>query len=206
MVGNKHVTCRICLRYKYRDCTYSTNRPYNLGRHEKAMHKQSELKEIKYHSTVDVVALMNKIVRSANEYRRKLELGREIKQIVQKVNAPKACLDKENMEALELFENYGQVSQCKPWSVDEKRKRKKEYMKVYMKKDGVKQRMKESKKRYREKKKIMKRVWEANEYQRKLELGKQIREIVLKNNIPTESLDNEQMYSHQSMKRTHMFT
>ena len=64
--------------YKCDDCTYSTNWSSNLRKHEKAMHKQSELKEIEYHSTVDVAALMNKIVRSANEYQRKLELGREI--------------------------------------------------------------------------------------------------------------------------------
>ena len=63
-------------------------------------------------------------------------------------------------------ENQRQIKpvEWRPWLVDERRQRKKEYMKVYMKKDEVKQRMKESQKRYREKKKIMKRVWEANEY------------------------------------------
>ena len=49
----------------------------------------------------------NKIVRKVNEYQSKLELGKQIKQIVRKVNAPKACLDKENMEAMELYENHG---------------------------------------------------------------------------------------------------
>ena len=107
MVGNKHVTCRICLRYKCEDCTYSTNRFYNLRRHEKAMHKllvtpAMEIKKmykcehctystkrstdlrrhkkamhktlvtekIKYHSTLDVAALKNKIVQSAREYKK----------------------------------------------------------------------------------------------------------------------------------------
>ena len=56
---------------------------------------------------MDVATLKNKIVWKVNEYQRKLELGKKIKQIVQKVNVPKACLDKENMEAMELYENHG---------------------------------------------------------------------------------------------------
>ena len=75
------------------------------------MQKPSVIEKIEYHSTLDVAALKNKIVWSANEYQRNLELGREIKQIVQELDAPKACLDKENMEALELFENHGQVKE-----------------------------------------------------------------------------------------------
>ena len=38
--------------------------------------------KIEYNSNVNVVALKNKIVRGVNEYQRKLELGREIKEIV----------------------------------------------------------------------------------------------------------------------------
>ena len=52
---------------------------------------------------MDVTTLKNKIVWKVNEYQIKLELGKQIKQIVWKVNAPKACLDKENMDAMELY-------------------------------------------------------------------------------------------------------
>ena len=67
--------------------------------------------------------MKNKIVRCVNEYNRKLELGREIKQIVQELNAPTACLDKKDIAALELFENRGQVKEIKavewrPWQRD----------------------------------------------------------------------------------------
>ncbi len=41
-------------------------------------------------------------------------MGRKIKQIVQELHVPTACLDKEQMEALELFENRGQVKEIKP--------------------------------------------------------------------------------------------
>ena len=70
--------------------------------------------KVEYNSTLDVAALKNNIVWKANEYQRKLELGREIKQIVQELHVPTACLDKEQMEALELFENRGQVKEIKP--------------------------------------------------------------------------------------------
>ena len=72
---------------------------------------------------MNVVALKNKIVRGVIEYQRKLELGREIKDIVQELNAPIASLDKADMEALELFENRGQVKEIeavewRPWQMD----------------------------------------------------------------------------------------
>ena len=63
----------------------------------------------KEQTKVDVSALKNKIVRCFNEYKRKLELGREIKQIVNELHAPASSLDKEDMVALELFEKHGQV-------------------------------------------------------------------------------------------------
>ena len=77
-------------------------------------------KKIEYDSTVDIAALKNKIVRGANEYQQKLELGRKIKQIVHELHVPTASLDKEEMEALELFENRGHVKEIKavgwrPW-------------------------------------------------------------------------------------------
>ena len=52
-------------------------------------------------------------MRGGNEYRRKLELGRKIKQIVLELNMPTVSLYKEKMEALELFENRGQVKEIR---------------------------------------------------------------------------------------------
>ena len=64
--------------------------------------------------------LENKIEQGAHEYQRKLQLGREIKQIVLKLRVPIASLDKEEMESLELLTNCGQVEEIKavewrPW-------------------------------------------------------------------------------------------
>ena len=70
------------------------------------MHKPLVTEKIEYHSTIDVAALKNEIVQCNQT---KLELGREIKKIVQELNVPIASLDKEKIEALELFENHGQV-------------------------------------------------------------------------------------------------
>ena len=110
MGRNKYVTCRICCnyklaneyesklelvsenesklemgseikqRYKCWECVYSTNWLSNLRRQENAMHKPLVTGKKEYHSTVDVADLKNEIVWGANEYQRKLELGREIKQ------------------------------------------------------------------------------------------------------------------------------
>ena len=76
---------------------------------------QKEVYEkIEYTSKLDVVALKNEIISEANEYERKLELGREVKQIVLELNVSTACLSKEKIEALELFNNRGQVKDVKP--------------------------------------------------------------------------------------------
>ena len=83
---------------------------------------------------MDVAALKNKIVRKVNEYQKKLRLGKQIKQIVQKVNEPKACLDKENMEAMELYENHG-LCWVRYMKKDEVKQRQKEWWGAYMKKD-----------------------------------------------------------------------
>ena len=108
MDRHKKVTCRICLKQMRSDA---------LKRHMK-QHENKPIDEVtekvEYNSTLDVAALKNNIVWKANEYQRKLELGREIKQIVQELHVPTACLDKEQMEALELFENRGQVKEIKP--------------------------------------------------------------------------------------------
>ena len=143
MVGNMQVSYRICLNtmngdnltihenavhkpsvtfsseikkmYKCWDCAYSTNWSSDLRRHEEFVHKPLSIdvvtEKIEYHSTIDVAALKNEIVQCDNEYQTKLELGREIKKIVQELNVPIASLEK--MDALELFENHGQVKEIK---------------------------------------------------------------------------------------------
>ena len=55
---------------------------------------------------LDMIALKNIIVGNINEYQRKLELGRRIKEIVQELNAPIVGLRKEFVEAWEAFENH----------------------------------------------------------------------------------------------------
>ena len=95
-------------------CTFVTSW---LAKHEKFMQNPS-LTE--YNSNVNVTALKNSIKEELNLNKRKLELGRKIKQILQELHVPKACLDKEQMEALELFENPGQVKEIRvvewrPW-------------------------------------------------------------------------------------------
>ena len=95
--------------YKCRDCPYSTIWSSNLRRHEKFEHNPLVTGTIEYHCTIDVAALKNEIVQGDNEYQNKLELGREIKKIVQELNVNIASLDKEKMDALQLFECHGQV-------------------------------------------------------------------------------------------------
>ena len=63
--------------------------------------------KIEYNSKLDVVALKNEVISEINEYERKLELGREIKEIVLELNALTAGLSAEHREALELFEKHG---------------------------------------------------------------------------------------------------
>ena len=64
MVGNKQVTCRICLKTMRGD-----HLKRHMKRHENKPYSIDVVKEkMEYHSTVDVVALENKIVQSANEY------------------------------------------------------------------------------------------------------------------------------------------
>ena len=93
--------------YKCQYCTYSSNRSFNLTKHQNAIHKPLVTEKIEYNSTIDVDALKNEIVQSDNEYQTKIELGREIKKIVQELNVNIPSLDKEKIEALELFENHG---------------------------------------------------------------------------------------------------
>ena len=93
----------------------SNNLKTHMKTHENKPQSIDEVTEkIEYHSTLDVVALENVMVGDENEYQRKLELGREVKQLVQELHVPTACLRKEYAEALELFENRGQVKKVKP--------------------------------------------------------------------------------------------
>ena len=110
MGRKKKVTCKICPKRMWGD-----NLITHIKQHESKSHQIDEATEkVEYNSTLDVTALENIIAGRANEYQRKLELGREIKQIVQRIKAPTACLDREQMEALELFENRGHVKEIKP--------------------------------------------------------------------------------------------
>ena len=98
-----------------------------MKQHEKKQHQeevtppQKEVCEkIEYQSTLGEAALKNSIVSESNEFMRKLELGRVIWKIITEENIMKACLSKENMEALELFEKHGQTKdvkhvEWKPW-------------------------------------------------------------------------------------------
>ena len=99
-------TCDVCCKRMRVD-----HLKIHMKQHEKKTNSIDEVTE--YNWTVDDVALKNKIMIGANEYRRKLELGREITNIVIKNNIPTASLDKDKIEALEIFEKHGQVKEIK---------------------------------------------------------------------------------------------
>ena len=61
-----------------------------------------------------MTALRSKLVNNLNELKRKLELGRGIKEIITEDKIMKASLSAEDAEALELFEKHGQVKDVKP--------------------------------------------------------------------------------------------
>ena len=85
----------------------SDNLKRYIQKHENKPLSVDEVTEkMEYHSTLDMIALKNSIVGDINEYPRKLELGRRIKEIVQEFNAPIVGLRKEIAEALEVFENH----------------------------------------------------------------------------------------------------
>ena len=65
-------------------------------------------------NTVDDVDLEKQIV---SEYKRKLELGRKIKRIIEENNIPLKSLDKEQKEAIELYHDYIEVKyvESRPW-------------------------------------------------------------------------------------------
>ena len=86
-----------------------------MKQHEKKPLSVDEVTEkIEYTSTLDEAALKNSIVSESNKFMQKLELGRVIWKIITEENIMKACLSKENMEALELFEKHGWDKDVKP--------------------------------------------------------------------------------------------
>ena len=108
-------------------CNYQSDRPRNVRRHVEKKHpehkpSQKEVTQLQkevcekigYPSTLDVVALKNSVMYQSGVFMRKLELGRELMRIITEENIMKACLSKENMEALELFEKHGQANDVKP--------------------------------------------------------------------------------------------
>ena len=58
--------------------------------------------EIEDSSTLDVSALEKMILSNWNAFRWNLEMGKEIKIIVEENKVPKVCLDKGQMQALKL--------------------------------------------------------------------------------------------------------
>ena len=100
---------------KKHKCIYCNHNSDSVGNVRRHIEKKTPQKVVmEKHTAVGEAALKNSIVSESNEFMRKLELGREVKQIVLELNAPTACLSKENMEALELFEKHEQVKNVKP--------------------------------------------------------------------------------------------
>ena len=69
---------------------------------------------MEYNSTLDVFALENSVMYEANEYMRKIELGRELKRIITEYKYMKASLSAEDRKAFEFFEKHGQDKYVKP--------------------------------------------------------------------------------------------
>ena len=57
-------------------------------------------------SELDVAALETAIFSNWNAFKQKLEMGKEIKRIVEEKKVPKICLDKAQMQALKLHEEW----------------------------------------------------------------------------------------------------
>ena len=82
--------CEICMKHMRKD---------NLSRHMKVHEKKSERKEKKF---------LDNITFEMQEYNRKIELGRKIKEIMDKnPQFNENGLSKDNKEALEIFNLYG---------------------------------------------------------------------------------------------------
>ena len=109
-------------------CGYESYRKNNVHRHIIRKHADStsdidgDTEKIEYNPTLNVDILKNMIVGRSNEYLRKVKLGREIKLIMREIKAPRACLDKEQMEALTLFEKHDLVKKIKHPTKEKKKK------------------------------------------------------------------------------------
>ena len=57
-------------------------------------------------SELDVAALETAIFSNWNAFKQKLEMGKEIKRIVEEKKVPKLCLNKVQMQALKLHEEW----------------------------------------------------------------------------------------------------
>ena len=57
-------------------------------------------------SELDVAGLETAIFSNWNAFKQKLEMGKEIKRIVEEKKVPKLCLNKEQMKALKLHEEW----------------------------------------------------------------------------------------------------
>ncbi len=57
-------------------------------------------------SDLDVTGLETAILSNWNAFKRKLEMGKQIKRIVEEKKVPKVCLDKGQMQALKLHEEW----------------------------------------------------------------------------------------------------
>ena len=106
-------TCTVCgtdfKNWKALERHNKNNVHQHMKQHANSTSSIDEVTEkIEYNPTLNVAALKNMIVGRSNEYKRKVKLGREIKLIIQEIKAPRACLDKEQMEALILFEKHDQ--------------------------------------------------------------------------------------------------
>ena len=79
------------------ECDYITRRKYNISRHMKVHENKSERKEQN---------ILDDIIFEMQEYNRKIELGRKIKEIMDKnPQFNENGLSKDNKEALEIFKH-----------------------------------------------------------------------------------------------------
>ena len=81
----------------------NTMRGYTEDKHTQCGGGVGEMED---NSALDVVGLEKIILSNWNAFRRKLERGKEIKRIVEEKKVPKICLNKAQMQALKLHEEW----------------------------------------------------------------------------------------------------
>ena len=93
----------------------SDNLKTHMKIHENIQKRRVEKTDkLEYDSTLDIDDIESLIVGTSNEYQRKLELGRVVKDIIVRQKIIKASLSAEHAEALKLFEKHGQVKEINP--------------------------------------------------------------------------------------------